>query len=160
MNSLKIYSRDRAFIPGISGVPGISCEPPTHHLKLVKKNIIILGSWGCQWQDIQSEMCVVQVGVREKEKRNAVHKAALGSKLLIRELVKWLSHCINDIWIEMETFQPFDKQLGTFLYPLGFSLTHLLIPQMIDIWGMGAVTVSFFAFLGSFSSFLPHKGEK
>lgn len=31
---------------------------------------------------------------------------------------------------------------------------------MIDSQGMGAVTVSFFAFLASFSSFLPHQGEK
>lgn len=60
----------------------------------------------------------------------------------------------------METFQLFNKQLGTFLHPSWFlpdSPPHP--PQMIDSQGMGAVTVPFFAFLTSFSSFLPHKGE-
>lgn len=71
-----------------------------------------------------------------------------------------LSHCVNNIWIEMETFQLFNKKLGTFLHPSWFlpnSPPHP--PQMIDSQGMGAVTVPFFAFLTSFSSFLPHKGE-
>lgn len=61
----------------------------------------------------------------------------------------------------METFQLFNKRPGTFLHPSWFlpdSPPHP--PQMIDSQGMGTVTVSFFAFLASFSSFLPHQGEK
>lgn len=62
----------------------------------------------------------------------------------------------------METFQLLKKQPGTFLQPswlLPDSPPHPP-PPMIDSQGMGAVTVSFFAFLASFSSFLPHQGEK
>lgn len=135
---------------------------PHNHFKLAKKKIIILGSWGCQWWDIQLETCVVQVGGREKAKRNTAHEAPHGVQIIYKKACETApSHCINNIWIEMEAFQLFNKQPGTFLTPSGFSVTHLpQRPQMIDSWRTGTVTVSLFAFLDSFSSFLPHKGEK
>lgn len=71
-----------------------------------------------------------------------------------------LSHRVHNIWIEMETFQLFNKQLGTFPHPYWFldSPPHPL--QMIDNQGIGAVTVPFFAFLATFLPFFPTRGEK
>lgn len=62
----------------------------------------------------------------------------------------------------METFQLFKKAAWDLPPPLLDSPpTHRLTPpSMIDSQGIGAVTVSFFAFSASFSSFLPHQAEK
>ena len=107
-------------------------------------------------------MYVVQVEL-ERKGRGAQHtKPHSGCKLFIRKLVKWLSSIALIIFeLKWKLFSSSTSSLGPPSTPPGPLLPLSSHPsQMIDSWAMGAVTVSFFAFWGLFSSFLPHKGEK
>lgn len=102
-------------------------------------------------------------GVKEA-RENTTWEAVFGVQIIYKEA--WeivLSHHINNIWIDMETFQHFNKQLGT-LHPswLQDSPPHPPQPPPPNDWclGNGPVTASFFPFLDSIFLLSSSQGKK
>lgn len=105
-------------------------------------------------------MCVVLVRL-EKARENTTWEAVFGVQIIHKEA--WeivLSHHISNIWIDMETSQHFNKQLGTLLHPswLQASPPHPHRWLMSEAWAWWQ-PLSLLS-QTPFSSFLLHKGKK
>lgn len=101
-------------------------------------------------------------GVKEA-RENTAWEAMFGVQIIYKEA--WeivLSHHINNIWIDMETFQHFNKQLGTLLHPSWLQDSPPRPPPPPNDWclGNGSVTASFFPFLDSIFLLSSSQGKK